>query len=280
MQYLTKGMYFGEHKSHLPFNNLVITDTEYTHEHVNWHYHENIYFTYLLRGKLLEANRRESYICSPGTLLFHNWQEPHYNVKYPGYARGFHIELQKEWFENYRVDTELFRGSLRLQDAYMKNLVDCIYREQKHSDESVKLTIDGLLLQIFGRMMKLNHTGRQLVPEWLSRTAEMIRDNYGRNISLATLSEQAAVHPVYLSNAFHRHFKMTIGQFARKARVEAAIRLLDDAELTLAEISSTCGFSDQSHFNRIFKSITGLFISAGSMYLGFFLAASFCSIKL
>ncbi len=185
-------------------------------------------------------------------------RSPHYNVKRPGYARGFHIELEKDWFTKYGIDPGAFQGSFSLKDPYIKNLIKSIYRELQPGDDSARVTINGLLLQIFGRMIKLNHENYDHRPQWLRRIVEILRDNYSENFSLAKLSSSAGVHPVYLSYAFQKHFKMTIGQYARLAKVEAAKKLLDNPRFTLTEISYMCGFSDQSHFIRIFKSITGL----------------------
>ena len=91
MNTLKPGEYYGTHYQKLAFKDIVITDTEYTHPKVDWHHHENPYFTYLLQGKLFEANKKEAYYLEPGSLLFHHWQDAHYNIKPPEFTRGFHI---------------------------------------------------------------------------------------------------------------------------------------------------------------------------------------------
>ena len=58
MKKLLKGEYFGNHYNKNQFNDLLVTDTEYTHKKVDWHYHQDPYFTYLLQGKLFEENKR------------------------------------------------------------------------------------------------------------------------------------------------------------------------------------------------------------------------------
>ena len=73
-----------------------------------------------------------------------------------------------------------------------------------------------------------------------------------------TLAGIAGVHPVHLSREFHKHFHMTIGEYIRKRRIEHASELLSNSELSMAEIASTCGFSDQSHFCALFKKHSGM----------------------
>ena len=52
LKQLREGQYFGVINHQSSFNGINITDTEYTHEYVDWHCHENPYFTFLLQGKL------------------------------------------------------------------------------------------------------------------------------------------------------------------------------------------------------------------------------------
>ncbi|NUM82087.1 AraC family transcriptional regulator, partial [bacterium] len=116
MRHLKKGSYFGIHKETVDMNGLVITDTEYTHDHVPWHYHENAYLTFMLKGCITETNKKETITCPPGTLLFHHWQEPHCNTKLPGYAQGFHLEFEKNWFDQRMVDSARFEGSFQIKN--------------------------------------------------------------------------------------------------------------------------------------------------------------------
>jgi AraC-like DNA-binding protein len=46
-------------------------------------------------------------------------------------------------------------------------------------------------------------------------------------------------------------------EYIRKKRIEKAIELMSDRSISLTEIAYLTGFSDQSHFTRIFKKFTG-----------------------
>ena len=61
MNLLRTGHFFGETNRRICLDGITLTDTEYTHERVDWHYHENAYFTFILQGKLIEGNKKESY---------------------------------------------------------------------------------------------------------------------------------------------------------------------------------------------------------------------------
>ncbi|HEY9197362.1 MAG TPA: AraC family transcriptional regulator, partial [Mucilaginibacter sp.] len=129
MLQLQKGKYFGIQNKVIHLDHLIITDTEYTHDRVDWHTHQNPYFTFLLTGNMLETNKKESYECRAGTLLFHNWQDAHCNVKRPVYTRGFHIELEKDFFDRFQIPLSQAEGSLKLDDPALKLLFRQMYAE-------------------------------------------------------------------------------------------------------------------------------------------------------
>ncbi|MEM9582735.1 MAG: AraC family transcriptional regulator [Pseudomonadota bacterium] len=60
---------------------------------------------------------------------------------------------------------------------------------------------------------------------------------------------------------FSRKFKERTGQspmaFVKEARLKAALVHLHENDLTLGEIAIRCGFADQAHFSRVFKSAQG-----------------------
>jgi AraC-like DNA-binding protein len=61
----------------------------------------------------------------------------------------------------------------------------------------------------------------------------------------------------HLERRVKRVFKMSVGQFVRKARIELAARLLRDTDEGIAEIALKCGYSEQSSLTRQFKAAVG-----------------------
>ncbi len=107
----------------------------------------------------------------------------------------------------------------------------------------------------------LNKKGKmKKVPEWAKELKEIIQDQIDTNLTLnlKEISESLNVHPSYLSREFSKYFdNLSFGDYIRKLRIEKSIELLKDPKYSLAEIAYLTGFSDQSHFNRIFNNHTG-----------------------
>ncbi|NSL87332.1 helix-turn-helix transcriptional regulator [Chitinophaga sp. Mgbs1] len=252
MYQLEKGNYFGVLQQVLQERNIILTDIDYVHDQVDWHYHANPYFTYLIAGGLFEANRKEDYHLTPGKLVYHNWQDAHYNRKQPGYARGFHVEVEQCWFERHMLPLHIVEGSLQLEHPEQKTLFDKIYLETKICDQHSFITIEMLLVQLLDNMQ---HGGKHADrhPAWVKTIREILHEAPADSYTLLSLAGAAQVHPVHLSREFPRYFSTTLGDYLRRIKVTAAAALLKDNALTLTDISYRCGFADQSHFIRCFR---------------------------
>ncbi len=152
---------------------------------------------------------------------------------------------------NYTSDQELLQRGMIIYDA--------LYSWAKHlqSEKHTQNPIEKLLLDVYKKFLK-KKSGK--VPEWAKELKEIIQDQIDTNLtlSLKEVSQSLHVHPTYLSREFSKYFDdLSFGDYIRKLRIEKAIQLLNDPVYSLSEIAYLTGFSDQSHFTRIFKKHTG-----------------------
>lgn len=142
---------------------------------------------------------------------------------------------------------------------------DALYSWAKHL-QTLKHTqspTERLLLQVLHTYLK--PTGNRKPPAWVDGLKELIQDQIDTNLiapayrlSLTELSESLDVNPAYVSRTFARYFDdLSFGEYIRKLRIEKALQLLENTAYTLTEIAYLTGFSDQSHFTRIFKKQIG-----------------------
>jgi len=252
MQQLRRGHFFGQHKKKLEFSGVTITDTEYTHDYVPWHYHENAYFTYILHGCITETSKQKTVHCPPGTLLFHYWEEPHSNTKLPGYAQGFHIEVEKSWFDRHDVNPQGLHGHYSLENSSITDRFSEFYKDTVLPGDPFSIVADGFLLQLFGQLTRLPNCRETRQPPWVNHVRNMLTE-CSDNMNLVDIAKAVNIHPAHLSREFPRYFHSTFAKTLRRLRVEKALSLLPDRDLPLSDIAYRCGFSDQSHLNRCFK---------------------------
>ena len=258
MKYLRTATFFGETNQTVRLKGITLTDTEYTHDYVDWHYHENAYFTFILQGNLIEGNKRETYNCSAGGLLFHNWQESHYNIKPEGYTRGFHIELQHELLDELGIDIANLRGSFKVENPDVKLLAYRMFQETKLNDNLMGVSVQSFLLQALSQLLRIEKSSKLKKPLWVKRLREILHDNCAERYSLNDLSAELNIHPVHLSRDFSKYFYCNLGEYVRKIRIEKSLALLSNKQIPLTQIAFDCGFADQSHFARCFKALKGI----------------------
>lgn len=154
---------------------------------------------------------------------------------------------------NNKDDQQLLRKGLMVYDA--------LYSWAKHlqSEKHTANPAEHLLLEVYQKFLNQKSRAKK-VPAWAKELKEIIQDQIDTNLtlSLKEISQSLNVHPAYLSREFSKYFSdLTFGEYIRKLRIEKATSLMNDSKYSLAEIAYLTGFSDQSHFTRIFKKHTG-----------------------
>ncbi len=77
-------------------------------------------------------------------------------------------------------------------------------------------------------------------------------------ISLAALANLLGMSQYHFCKSFKQSMGMAPYQYVRRQRVERAKQLLEQKDLPIASIALQCGFSDQSHFTKQFRQLTGI----------------------
>lgn len=251
MKILTTGSYYGAKKSETDLNGIILSEYDYTTPRTDWHFHENPYFMYVLQGNLYDINKKSKQPCIGGNLLFHNWNEAHYNTLETKYARGFHIEFPRSWFDQKKLNINLWEGSSFIDHPKSHLLLAKLYFEFRFQDVFSKLSIELLLLQLCESTQEIAFATQQQ-PSWVTSLKALIHDDTD-HLSLASLSDQLDIHPVHISRAVPKYFASSLGDYIRQQKIKQALTYILDPRYSLTEIAMICGFSDQSHFTRTFK---------------------------
>jgi AraC family transcriptional regulator of adaptative response / DNA-3-methyladenine glycosylase II len=92
-------------------------------------------------------------------------------------------------------------------------------------------------------------------PELVCRAVQLIIDGVLDEGREAALAERLAISPRHLRRLFSDHLGLTPGQLARSRRAHFARRLLDDSDLTMAEVAFASGFGSLRQFNREMREV-------------------------
>lgn len=152
---------------------------------------------------------------------------------------------------NTKDDYELLQKGMMIYDAlysWARHL-----QKEKHTQNPV----DHLFIDVFNKFIK-QKASQKKTPVWVKELKQIIQDQVDTNLTLTDISKSLDINPSYLSREFSKHFNnLSFGEYIRKLRIEKVIELMKANTYSLTEIAYLTGFSDQSHFTRIFKQHTG-----------------------
>ncbi len=151
----------------------------------------------------------------------------------------------------YKNDHELLEKGMLIYDALYHWAK--YHQHEKHTQNPV----EHLLIEVFETYLKKKSSTKK-IPAWAKELKEIIQDQIDTSITLKQLSKDLDINPAYLSREFSKYFNdLSFGDYIRKLRIEKAIEYLNTSNFSLTKIAYLTGFSDQSHFTRIFKKHTG-----------------------
>jgi AraC family transcriptional regulator len=157
--------------------------------------------------------------------------------------------------------------TLRLErDEQLERLLLAAEFEIRSTEPGNRLLLESLGTAIAANLL-VHHSSKRVVPReysgtmpkhLLARAIDFIQENLGRNVSLAEISAEVDISPYHFCRSFKRETGFSPHQYLTRERVRRAQQFLTEHRLSLVEIANELGFSDQSHFTRIFHNLVGV----------------------
>lgn len=144
-----------------------------------------------------------------------------------------------------------------LQQGFV--LYDALYAWAKHlyQQKHIQTPAEKLLLEIYRTYVA--EQKKTKVPDWVHELRYLIEHKLDSSLTLQELAQNVQVNPSYLSREFSRYFEnASFSEYLQQQRIEKALEFLQTSPYSLSEIAYLTGFSDQSHFTRVFKKQKGL----------------------
>ncbi|HKA91351.1 MAG TPA: helix-turn-helix transcriptional regulator [Haliangiales bacterium] len=255
---LEPGRFYGVNRSELHVHGLILSDTHYRpQQHVPPHIHQRAYFGFLLGGGYWEQLGRRSASFEPLSLVFHPPREVRRGDISNRGARLFHVELPDSWMDRLREMGAVPDETLDHHGGPVCALARTLYREFHHPDAASPLVIEGVVLEMLGALLR-RPPPADAAPPWLARARDRLAAQAIDPPSLVAVAADVGVAPVRLARTFRRAYGESPGDFVRRERIRRACDLLADPEASLAQVAADLGFSDQSHFTRVFRRLVGI----------------------
>jgi AraC-like DNA-binding protein len=89
-------------------------------------------------------------------------------------------------------------------------------------------------------------------------TLDFLRQNMGRQVSLAEMAAHAGLSVPHFSRLFKQQIGYAPKDFFIHLKVQRAISLLLLSQMTVREVALTVGYHDPYYFSRLFKKVVGM----------------------
>ncbi len=258
MQQVSTGHYLGKMTASRVLSNFVVVESKYSAgQELKWHSHERSYISIVLQGSYMERCGSSSLHCGVGQVILHAADEVHSDEFFEE-GHCLNLEIQPHFADRlrqYGIDsgTRLAMSSRR----YMR-LGLTLRSEAVRCDTASELVIEGLAMEVIAQLIRIRAIdANQRKEHWLELVNEMLHERYRESITLKELADASQVHPVHLARAFRKRYGCSVGDYVRRLRVAGASSEIVDSDMSIAEIASRNGFSDQSHLCRMMREFTG-----------------------
>lgn len=249
---LESGQFFGRTLRERSHAGLSLTLSAYQPLQAQpWHVHANPTFFLLISGDHRDQVRHHHHDQPALTLAFHPTAEPHTAAVGPRGMLGLNIEYDKDWLERHGL-TESALGGYRTLTTIWSRLSVLRFLATAFTQEQVAFPeLETQTLELLEPLVTGSTAPEPLhIPPWFSSVEALLREQFRSPLSLRTLAQEVAVHPVYLARVFRRCRGCTVSEYVRALRLAEAGRLIVEEGWSLGAAAYESGFADQAHFSR------------------------------
>ncbi len=145
------------------------------------------------------------------------------------------------------MDRELLGVLARTSDAAYRR-GDAVGRRQ------AELSLEQLLGMIWDAV---HNPGRKATDTAVDEVARQIRQDPGRDWTVAEMAGRAALSRAQFTRRFVAQLGMSPAQYLIQARIDRAHQLLTENGMTVTQVAAALGYADVPYFSRQYKQRTG-----------------------
>ena len=152
-----------------------------------------------------------------------------------------------------------------VRDPAISEILNLLFGEIELGGVSTRLYIDSLAHALTVRFLFLGERTQEqargpatLTRRKLSRVQELIESRLDADLTLQELAAAVGYSRSHFLRAFHATTGVTPHRYLLNRRIDRARRLLGEADMSIAQVAYSCGFSSQAHLTVAFRKVCGL----------------------
>lgn len=241
----------------------------HSHSHESYEFTINFSDSPLLQmgNHIYRLNRGYMTACNPG--VHHGPAEIIESADFlaiqidPTYMQGIASSLYG--LSNLKFENRLFKPSALLLNTAFRFMEEFRLKTPGYTKMLDCLGQELVVLLLRESFHNLKNTVYPTISNYqpaISKAVQWMTESLAKDISLEKIARQANLSPFHFSRIFKQATGKTLYGYLTELRIKKAAQLLKSAFVSISETASACGFSNQSHFTRSFKTRMGFTPSA------------------
>ena len=193
--------------------------------------------------------------------------------------RGMVSILAPTDFHEYRVDGEMELVNIKFEESdldhgllsrFFSEKSNIVYTKDKHLDaieglcqltsefasyrcaqEYYRKLLEALILLLLDCGSNEKHM--DIESEVIQKAVVYMNAHFQENPKMSDVAEMCHLNENYFCRLFKNSVGMNYKEYLKKLKLEYAMKLIRNTNLSMTEIAEKCGYETQSHFNREFK---------------------------
>lgn len=155
-------------------------------------------------------------------------------------------------------------AGIRFRDSFIATTVEQLWLEAETPDRRTTMFGDAAAVALTVALLRHADTRRRtrqpggaLGTIRLAKVLTLMRERLDEDLNLDTLAASVGLTPWHFARTFRAATGETPLARLRRVRVERATELIRARAAPLAEVALACGFADQTHMTRAFRTVLG-----------------------
>ncbi len=255
-----------------PFVTVLNTEVNADNQFkLSWH--EEMEIKYILSGSLYVNVGKERILAQKGDVVIINPCEHHlnqvepnadavYNLLCVDLSRVFNNVILKNGNIPYKSINMRFNNLIRNDDK-VKKYLDLFFEASSQNDVLLSL---GLFIALFSSLephvdsQKTINVGDRhymIQEEIVNNALFYIHSHYRERITVKDIADMCYVSESHFCRVFNEFTGETPVFYINRLRIDKAITIMKNSDLTVSQIAQKVGFSEETYFCKCFKKYTG-----------------------
>lgn len=165
--------------------------------------------------------------------------------------------LSQEVLDAMACPYPLFRPTMDMLRE-LRRLIYEMLDEQEHPGDYHWTEMRSLLNMILILVLRQTRVRKFSGGSRINEVISYIHENYSSEITIPKLAQRFSLSEYYLCRQFRKYANRSIIEYLQRTRVMNAKRLFMETDKNVTEVAALTGFSNLTHFNRVFRAVSGM----------------------